>query len=473
MSTNSSTGSGGSGGGGAPPGSCVPSESPEPVDDGCGVFVSSSLGKAGNSGAKGASVKALGEAITLAKARGRRVYACAESFAEALVVTEGVTLYGGLDCSKGWAYVGETKKSRLDGPADQIALVVASEAKTVEVVDFAISAASATTPGGSSIAVVVDHAALGLTRCDLVAGDGAEGAPGMPYASAGMAGKVGLNGGDACSANSIFGGDSVVGMCDGSESTSGNGGPGLTNSGGAGSPGLPDGAMNAGAGEGAMACTPGTKGNDGAPGDPGIGAMALGALDKSGLTVPPGGNGMLGTVAQGGGGGGGAKGGVAADKCPAGMTGGASGGSGGSGGCGGAGGKGGSAGGSSIALLSLDASLTFAGVTLTTGKGAKGGAGGLGQNGGQGGSPGAGGKTPMNSALNPACSGGPGGQGGKGGQGGGGLGGHAIGIAYVGASAPSIKGATFTKGTPGDGGLGAGATGNGAAGIQTDTQAFP
>jgi hypothetical protein len=451
----------------------VPSENPDAVDDGCGVFVSSSLGKAGNSGAKGASVKSLGEAITLAKAHGRRVYACAESFAEALVVTEGVTLYGGLDCAKGWGYVGDTKKSMLDGPADQIALVVGSAAKAVELADFAITAASATVPGGSSIAAVVDHAELGLTRCDLVAGDGAEGIAGMPYASAGQAGEVGLNGGDACSANSIFGGDSVVGMCGGAESTSGNGGPGLSNSGGAGSPGLPDGAMNAGIGEGAMACTPGTKGNDGAPGDPGTGAMALGTLDKTGVTVPPGGNGTLGAVAQGGGGGGGAKGGAAANKCPAGMAGGASGGSGGSGGCGGAGGKGGSAGGSSIALLSLDASLTFATVKLTTGKGAKGGDGGGGQDGGQGGSPGAGGKVPMGSILNPGCSGGPGGQGGKGGQGGGGLGGHAIGIAYTGAAAPSIKGATFTKGTPGDGGLGAGATGNGAPGVQADIQAFP
>ncbi len=460
-SSSTTTNTGGSGGGGAPPGSCVPSENPDPVDDGCGVFVSSSLGKEGNSGAKMASVKALGEAVTLAKTRGRRVYACAESFAEALVVTEGVTIYGGLDCTKGWAYVGETKKSLLNGPADQIALVVMSEATTVEVVDFTITAASATTPGGSSIAAVVDHVALDLTRCDLVAGDGAEGVAGMPYASTGQAGEMGVNGGDACSANSIIGADPVSRMCGATDSTSGNGGNGLTNSGGDGSDGLPVMAMNGGAGEGAMACTAGTKGSDGAPGDPGDGAMAPGAINKTGLTVPAGGDGMLGAVAQGGGGGGGAKGGVAANKCPAGMAGGASGGSGGSGGCGGAGGKGGSAGGSSIALISLDASLTFAGVTLTTGKGAKGGAGGLGQEGGQGGPPGAGGKVPMGAMLNLACSGGPGGQGGKGGQGGGGLGGHAIGIAYAGAAAPSIKGATFTKGMPGDGGLGAGATGMG------------
>lgn len=477
MACFSTTGTGGQGGGTGGEGgtggmpSCAGEPSEVNITEACAVFVQADATGATSEGTREKPYKTLQEAID--KAGGKRVYACASApFSEAVSVTAGVELVGGFDCANGWAWKADAR-SVLEGPADMIALFVESSADSVKVENFAISSASATKPGGSSLAVVVDKAALELTRCDLSAADGAEGVAGMPYASAGQVGAMGLTGGDACTANSIIGADPVNSMCGAMDSTSGNGGNGLTNSGGDGSDGLPVIAMNGGAGEGALACVAGSKGEDGIPGDPGSGATVPGKIDKTGPIVPAGNDGMPGAVAQGGGGGGGAKGGVAANKCPVGMGGGASGGSGGSGGCGGAGGKGGSAGGSSIALLSLDASLTFAGVTVTTGKGAKGGAGGLGQDGGQGGPSGAGGKVPMGSVLNPGCSGGPGGQGGKGGQGGGGLGGHAIGIAYTGAAAPSVKGATFSKGTPGEGGLGAGATGNGAPGVQADLQVFP
>ncbi|MEO7330718.1 MAG: PGRS family protein, partial [Minicystis sp.] len=398
----------------------------------CAVFVQADAAGATPEGTRAKPYKTLQEAID--KAGGKRVYACTSApFGEAVIVASGVEIYGGFDCAKEWAWKADAR-SVLEGPADKIALVLESSAGSVKVENFAIASASATKPGGSSIAVVVDKVTVDFVGCEITAGDGADGVAGKAYSNAAQAGVMGLDGGIACTANNIFGGDAVSSLCGVIDSTSGLGGNGSTNSGGAGSPGDPGITMNGGNGENSMmSCSAGTKGDDGMLGNPGSGSVGLGTIDKNGFTGVVGNEGTLGSAAQGGGGGGGAKGGVAADKCPAGMAGGASGGSGGSGGCGGAGGKGGSAGGSSIALLSLDASLTFAGVTLTTGKGAKGGAGGLGQEGGQGGAPGAGGKVPMGSILNPACGGGPGGQGGKGGQGGGGLGGHAIGIAYVGA----------------------------------------
>jgi len=59
------------------------------------------------------------------------------------------------------------------------------------------------------------------------------------------------------------------------------------------------------------------------------------------------------------------------------------------------------------------------------------------------------------------------------GERGGGCGGHAIGIAFTGATMPSIKGATFTNGTPGKGGVGAAdRMHDGDPGVQADMQQF-
>ena len=118
--------------------------------------------------------------------------------------------------------------------------------------------------------------------------------------------------------------------------------------------------------------------------------------------------------------------------------------------------------------MSLGATLSFEKVTIKAGGGGDGGNGGDGQVGGNGGNGGAG------SATLDACNGGKGGQGGIGGKGGGGRGGHAIGVAYTGAAMPSIKGATFAKGTPGKGGTGAAdMMHDGEPGAQANVQVFP
>jgi hypothetical protein len=450
------------------PADCVPSENSKPVEDTCGVFVSSSKGADGAAGTKSAPLKTLAEAIT--KANGLPVYACAEAFAGSVTLASGSAIFGGLDCTKDWAYVGATTKSTLTGDADKPALVLASTANGAKVEDFTITAANAMTAGGSSIAVVVDGATAELSRCDLIAGDAIAGAAGAAYPSAAQAGAMGLPGSDACKANSILGGDSVVSMCGMPDSISGLGGNGTVNSGGDGSNGSPGAAMNRGIGEVGAVCTAGTVGDAGPAGMPGAGATGAGTIDKTGYTGAAGMPGTGGGPGQGGGGGGGAKGGTGMNQCMAGMAGGASGGSGGSGGCGGLGGKSGSAGGSSIGLISLKANVSFTDVKVSTGNGGPGGDGGPGQDGGLGGAPGAGGTAP--SGLKPACNGGNGAMGGKGGKGGGGLGGHAIGIAHTG-TAPPMKGVTFDKkGTAGKGGAGADAMHDGAAGVQADMQSF-
>jgi hypothetical protein len=456
-------GSGTGGTGGAPP-ECIPGVASAPVDDTCGVFVSAA-GKDTNEGKKSTPKKTLAGA--LAAANGAPVYVCVDGLNEAVSLTEDATVYGGLDCAKGWTYVGLNAKTPWTAGAGEIPLRIASGARA-KLEDVAITAADATTPGGSSIAVLAEVGTqLGLARCNVSAGNGAEGATGDTPMDPVTGGVDGNPGKDACASDmDQTGGSSAVLSCDGTPVNGGGGGQGNTSTGGAGSPGLP---FNAASGTGGMgqidaanACTAGGDGAPGMTGAAGPGApMSLGTLGPDGPLGVSGGDGKAGAPGQGGGGGGGGK------ACMSGKAG-ASGGSGGSGACGGAGGKGGKPGGSSIGIVSLGAKLTLDTANITTKAGGKGGPGGAGQLGGKGGAAGPPGMSNDGSA---ACAGGKGGDGGPGGKGGGGLGGHSIGIAHVG-EAPNTTGATITVGAPGDGGEGEGLDGKGASGVATKVQGF-
>jgi hypothetical protein len=475
-------GMGGMGGGGGAPMSCVPSENMgRPVEGSCGVFVSSSLGADTNAGTPAKPFKSLMAALEAAN--GVPVYVCGEPFSEAVTVSAAVTIYGALDCSKGWAYDAMTK-TQLTAAADAVPLTLASSANGAEVLDFAITAADAMMAGGSSIAVLANQATATLTRCDLVAGNGAPGAAGMtPTVNVGPsspadASIVGNAGAAACMSMSMqFGGaakDNALCPSGGGGPLGGGGGVGaVTNGsngdaqppttqtalGGNGQPSMdPMGLWSCASGNGG-----GTTGSNGMPGVSGAGAQgaaSLGAISSMGYVGVGGQPGGVGAPGQGGGGGGGAKG---TANCA-----GASGGGGGVGGCGGMGGLGGNFGGASIGLLSLGATLTFTGVTITSGNGGNGGDGGAGEIGGAGGN---GGSGAAGMATSPSCSGGGGGNGGSGGQGGGGRGGHSIGIAYTG-TAPPTDGAAINVGMFGAGGMGGNAAGQGAPGVAAMTQMF-
>ncbi len=474
-------GGGGSGGGTTTtlPAGCIPFNVSDAVDDDCGVFVSSSKGSDSNDGTKDAPFQTIAKA--LGGSKGKPVYLCGEVFDEAVEFKAGALIYGALDCSAAWAYAAD-KRSLVQAPPDVIALRVTSKA-SVELYDLDVTAIDATVAGGSSIAVLAEaETDVMLERSAVTAGNAADGADGEVLDMPAMGGGDGLSGADACTGAMLFGGGSVKNTCAAEESVSGAGGIGQEASGGAGSPGLPDGAINGGAGEGAAACTAGTAGDPGASGLGGPGASGLGSLGVSGFSGVAGSEGQPGKVGQGGGGGGGAKGGAAGammgDKKQCGAVigamgaAGASGASGGAGGCGGTGGKGGGAGGASIGVVSLGATITFSEVTITTKAGGKGGHGALGQAGGPGGSGGAGGNVPAAATdLKPGCAGGDGGNGGSGGKGGGGLGGHSIGIAHAG-SAPGVEGVAITTGPAGAGGTGEGDMGTGAAGVAAKVQAF-
>ncbi|HZF49116.1 MAG TPA: PGRS family protein [Polyangiaceae bacterium] len=469
----SATGGGGAGGDGGPSPDCVPNKNADPVRDVCGVFVSIA-GDDSADGTQKAPVKSLAKAIELAVDAGKPVYACAEEFDAVVEVPAGVTIFGGLDCADGWAYVGETTKTTIAGGPDEIALVLLGGKETTRLEDVRVVAADATVAGGSSIAALADGVTVELARCDLVAGAGMAGENGeTPSESVGPADPndpaiKGTAGAAACmgmGGSNPGGPGTLNAICD--TSLGGDGGKGLESFGDAGGNGQPLPNPNptnkglGGAGDTGSGCEPGAQGANGTTGMAGAGVMELGTIDATGYAAPAGGNGSPGSPAQGGGGGGGAKGKL---NCN-----GASGGGGGAGGCGGAGGTGGKAGGSSIALISLNATLRYNDVVLRTADGGKGGDGGDGQVGGAGGAGGPGGLG-MNT-LN-ACDGGKGGQGGFGGKGGGGRGGHSIGIAYVGAE-PLTDGATIEIGAAGPGGTGADGTGQGADGVRATAQEFP
>ncbi|WP_437830245.1 PGRS family protein [Sorangium sp. So ce1153] len=473
---------------GRTPPACVPSENASAVDDACGAFVSAS-GSDESAATKAAPVKTLRAALALAEEnRTRRVYACAEAFDEAVEVTQGVTIYGGLDCANGWGWVGEQRKTELAAGAGEIPLVVRGgggeasvRVEDVHVQARGIEREDGSLAGMSSIAAVAEEARVALARCVLEAGDAAPGADGAAYETRAKRGEDGKPGGDACSADRILPGLSMKNDCgtpdDASDdSYGGSGGSGEVEFPGDGDHGSPCGATNGRPGEAnGRPCYAGIEGVSPRSGNPGTGATGLGDISASGYVGVAGRDGAKGRTAQGGGGGGGAAGGAGAGKCPStASAGGASGGSGGAGGCGGAGGRGGGAGGASIALISLNATLRFEQVTLKTGRGGAGGKGGEGQEGGEGGAGGRGGEAPVGAALlHDGCAGGPGGKGGPGGPAGGGRGGHAIGIAYKG-KVPSTQGATIEVGEAGPGGPGALALSfmQGAAGVKAEVQAF-
>lgn len=481
VATTSSS-SGGEGGG-VPQPECIPSQATGSVADSCGVFVSSSTGVDSNSGtSKATPVATLAHAIDLAEQAKKPVYACAEDFNEAIVVPAGLEIFGGLDCKAGWSY-SDAGRTKLAGAADEVPLKLsAGGAGATTLENMSVTAANAVKPGGSSIAVIIiDNVTANLTRCDFVAGNGVDGAAGETPATPPGDGAPGMAGVISCT-DPPTGGMPGMTTCGAETNGGGKGGDGgIPNDpdgkgGNNGQPFEPNSPLGLG-GSGATAvvtCDVGKNGRQGEEGIKGLGGSALGTISLAGYVGADGQDGGNGKQGQGGGGGGGYKSGKACGVAPY-MDGpGASGGGGGAGGCGGFGGIGGKAGGASIGVIALNATLNMAAITVTTGNGGKGGDGSIGALGGAGGVGGDGGKA-VNALTQTGCVGGKGGTGGFGGSSGGGRGGHSIGIAYMGASAPDVKGVTVTPGKAGDGGLDLvnGGPGNGDPGlVSTDPVQF-
>ena len=462
------------------PGGEVPAE--------CGVWVSASLGDDANDGTPDAPVATLAHAAVKATHGRRRVYACAETFEEAVIWPAGMALHGGFDCTDlDWRYLGQPTWTVVTAPAGEISLTLAGSIhpETSVLSDLKVEATAAAQPGGSSIAVLAQaDARAEVRRSVFKSGDGADGADGDDGDHFGEPAKDGLhgkNGAAACTAGVGTGGELVALDCEEDASFGGKGGNGGEMAATPGDDGEVAPASNPqgfGLGGGAedlvtgLLCTPGFGGANGKDGDPGLGGFWPPRLTEAGYLGVWGGHGKRGRAGQGGGGGGASA--ASAAACGAFRFGGAGGGSGGSGGCGGKGGRGGQPGGASIGLATLTSAIVLVDVSIQTGNGGRGGAGGVPQQGGWGGLPGIGGAgTP--GGPNPGCGGGIGGYGGDGGPAGGGLGGPSLAIAYTGALSPDASGVTTTLGQFGIGGPGSDpdlASAHGAPGMTAELHAL-
>ncbi|WP_437637783.1 hypothetical protein [Sorangium sp. So ce854] len=452
------------------------------------MFVSAAASDGGD-GTPDAPVKTLAEAIQLAAGREdeatQRVYACAERFEEAVTVTAGVTIYGGLDCNANWIWNNE-KKTILTASPGVVPLTMRAVGATVRLEDVHVVAPEigSNDAGMSAIAAIAEHCGVALVRCTFEAGDAAPGAPGEAPPLQRGPGHDGISGNNACSGETVSTAVPMLNDCGttdtSDDSQGGRGGGGFNDRGGQALSGSPGAASNSNGGiydATSNTCSNGEMGKNGDPGEPGAGARGIGRISSNGYAGVRGRNGTTGKPGQGGGGGAGSRGHT---SCPGLNNGGASGGNGGNGGCGGDGGNGGYPGGSSIALLSLNARLTFHDVELIAGNGGRGGDGSAGQTGGMGGRGGTGGLRGRDSngdlidGMRDGCAGGPGGHGGTGGKGGGGQGGHSLGIAFLSTpdTLPSLDGATVQLGDPGAGGEGSTSEQNGDAGQASELLDF-
>lgn len=395
----------------------------------CGFFVKAGA-PAGNDCSKAMPCATIGEAVSKVTPEKPRLFLCTTPIEEAVVLPGGVNIHGGFECGTAWTW-GVEGRTVWTAPPDEIPLTFEGGTIESEVSGVDLSSSDATLPGGSSIVVFAKGGALRFSLSSIIAGDGAPGAPGAP-AEVGAAGELGWTGGTSSVPGGGMGGASACNEggagapinC-GTECTAG-----LPTSG---QPGVPSGGGAAGA-NGPTSCTAGDPGSAGTSGENGVHAVGVGTIDEAGFHPPLATDGAPGTHG-GGGGGGGAKTTV--------LLGG---GGGGGGGCGATAGKAGQTGGASLAIISLDTQLEFAGVTAGVGSGGDGDLGGASALGGEAGLAGKGGcdsgilcNSPQG---NRGCAGGDGGVGGSGGAGGNGAGGHALIIAYQG-TIPSLIGLNY------------------------------
>jgi hypothetical protein len=429
-----------------------------------GIFVRPD-GSDSNPGTRAAPLRTVAAAILAAAAGAGDVHVARGTYTQdEFVLLSGVSLYGGYD---------DQFQNRDPGAYPTIlsggvtAMTASAGVSGVRVDGITVRSASATTPGGSSVAVLLrgaDH--VSFQGCVIEAGSGVRGADGGPGQD-GAQGAAGSEGQD--------------GDCE-DPTRPGAGGPGGGEDSFAGGPGGAGGALASGfigesggsgagagggdGGDGGLPTSRGRNGDDGqpggegAPGSNGAGGAQFGAMSGAGYAPSPGlDGGGDGTRGSGGGGGGGSSGILTQEDQGAGNGGGG----GGGGGAPGSGGSGGAGGGGSFGVVLIGATdVVIQSCTIRTGQGGAGGTGGGGGDGGPGGEGAAGGNA-CQSTIGRGGRGGSGGVGGSGGHGGGGGGGPAIGIVWDVASTLTEAGNGYTLGSAGPGGASPGSAGSAGA----------
>jgi hypothetical protein len=447
------------------------------LTDALGVFVAST----GHDSADGSHERPLATiqaGIDRAKTVGKRVYVCAGTYKESLVLADSISVIGGLDCAGNDWRTG-SGVSRVESPRSPAILAKdLTSATRLEGLD--VTAPSATLPGDSSLGILAYRAAgLVIAHTKITAGNamkGEDGAEGAPLSNAPTANGFEAGGSIDCNAK-FYNCERLVGSNAWTRPSGGGGGtnecvgaPGFTaeagSTGGGGGlfeaffdPQIPGTNYRAYMGGGYAETTAAARsGASGASGADGQSAPGPGTLSSDGFTPASGTAGSNGATGFGGRGGDG-WGSPATDRGQA-VIGhiyrGYGGAGGGAGGCPGLAGSPGKGGGASFAALLVESPITFDGVELTSGIG---GAGGLGT---FGSAPTAGGAAGANNTGIPNLTANAGGNGGAAGVSGNGASGPSAAIAHTGG-APKQVGAN--KLTPGAGGPPVGARSRDALGV--------
>lgn len=458
--------------------------SKSPAEDACvvveafGVFVSSGSGSALGDGTRARPLASITSGLSAAKASGKRVYACAETYAETLTLENGVSMFGSLACESGWKPV--ARHATVQAPTSPAAHALGIAAVT-RVEGFDLSAPDASGAGDSSIALLAEGSpGLRFRLGTLHAGQGAAGADGNGGIQ--LAGSpTTMDGSNGTTAGTCSGLTAV--LCDGwhdaqlggvntcAGQAGHNPGPGgASGSGGhfmapqlvftwtaltpAWGPGQPASATFATAVGGTYGASSPVAGAAGAAGADGASGGQVGGLSAAGYATADGTVGSAGAPGQGGGGGSG----VGLQQLQnefgtvyaPGETGfvntadawGAPGGGGGAGGCPGLPGQAGRGGGASIAVAAVASPFVLDNVVLETSSGGAGGASGV----PSAPTPGGAGGASFDHAQ-PGAGGGAGGMAGVSGNGGGG---PSIGVASQG-TAPQLLSVTMLIGAGGAG----------------------
>ncbi|HVJ93317.1 MAG TPA: hypothetical protein VM580_26130, partial [Labilithrix sp.] len=475
-----------------------------------GIFVSASKGNDLADGAKHRPLKTLAAAIARAKEQAvdaqRKVIACAETFDEAVVLVDGVSMFGNYDCGdlSDWKEV--ATHATIASPtspavvAENLTVGMRFEGFDVVAPDQ-LGTPQAKVPAASSYAMIVKGTeGLVLSKTTLRAGKGQDGRDGDEPAEGNKELSTSVKGGDAgeqviCSNTGVFtvfgcmpsltgapeplfvrGKSGGVSSC----RTGPNGGPGgtggqgpivsggeyrsaYTPAAGLPEPGSAPTALTApGGAPNGLGSEPGKNGREGDPGTKG--ANGRWSFDASGFVPVDGSAGSMGGPGQGGGGGAGTTQlwkltntlphkllPYSSDELPTGKALGATGAGGGAGGCGGLPGTAGTTGGASVGLFVVASKVMLeSGVRIEAKAGGRAGKGTLGTVGTPGNAGGAG-RTNLFDDLKGAA-GGAGGAGGAAGLSGHGAPGPSIAMVFSGTRPDtSAGGVELIAGTPGQG----------------------
>jgi len=425
-----------------------------------GVFVTNA-GSTTPDGTRARPFASIQQAIDAGKKAGKRVYVCAGSYSEALVVADSISVIGGLDCSKPeWTIGAPNARSKVVSPTSP-AIIARSIVTATKLSGLGVVAPNATEAGASSIALLAEKSpALSISSSELAAGDGSKGADGadptLLLQSGSVEGTVALDWAvcepGTCSQKVDGSGWVKLGPNPGGTSVCGGAADQNGEAGGAGGSGglwrwemgafqkrwvVYDAVSNADSGE-VRTSAVGIGGDNGVNG-------TLGSLGPDGYVTADGTAGTDGKPGKGGSGGGGS---APRDSDPpiGTVARGASGAGGGAGGCPGLAGTQGQGGGASIAVALVESPIEIEDCRMTS---RAGGASGLGSFGVR---PSRGGAAAPGFTL--SGNGGPGGNGGLAGTSGNGGAGPSFGVAHSGG-APVMKGSSSAS--AGAGGQGASA----------------